>query len=339
VFSTQCVYIKTRAPLPKKSDAFPITFGVFGFCWAKTRIAHQLVERLLGRNPSAVRMQIVSHYRRTAGRVYDERVFEPKRSFPFMLSALRNIAKRQRHKTVTKSLFGLSSLVLVCIALTSLSAAQGPEITSVGAITTQQFQTIVITGTGFGTHKPYTADSDFISFLDTTKGWQAGYKGCLLGFCTTDTVTLIVHEWTDTKIVVGGFRGAWGTENFTLSVGDSEQISVFNPQTSAGPAQMTVTIVGEKTTTTLGSNPNPSNDGETVTFTAKVESSSGPPPNGESVSFMQGKTTLGAGTLSGGTATFKTSKLAKGTHSITAVYRGDADFAKSTSKPVNQVVE
>ena len=256
-----------------------------------------------------------------------------------MHSAHTSVAKRRRLITVAQLRFKVSALLLVCMAAASLATAQSPEITSVSTITTQQFQTIVITGTGFGTHKSYTGDSDYISFLDTTKKWQAGYKGCLLGFCTTDTVTLIVHKWTDTKIVVGGFKGAWGTDNYTLSVGDSEEISVFNPQTSAGPAQKTVTIVGEKTTTTLGSNPNPSNDGETVTFTAKVDSKSGPPPDGESVSFMQAKTTLGTGTLSGGTATFMTSKLGKGTHSITAVYAGDADFAGSTSKPDKQVVQ
>jgi hypothetical protein len=253
-----------------------------------------------------------------------------------MDSALTNI---KLPDLIAKFILRLSSLMLIGVTVTSLAVAQAPEIKSVSRITTQQFQTITITGTGFGTHKHYTGDSDFISFLDTTGKWQAGYKGCLLGFCTTDTVTLVVHKWTDTKIVVGGFSGAWGTDDYTLHKGDSEQISVFNPQTSSGPAQMTVTIVGEETTTTIDSDPNPSNDGETVTFTAKVDSSAGPPPDGESVSFMHGKTKLGTGTLSGGTATFMTSKLSKGTHSVTAVYAGDADFADSTSKPVKQVVQ
>jgi len=250
-----------------------------------------------------------------------------------------HITTAGRPGVLAKLIFRCWSLMLVCIAAASPAMAQSPEITSISKITTQQFQTITITGSGFGTHKAYTGDSDYISFLDTTKKWQAGYQGCLLGFCTTDTVTLIVHEWTDTKIIVGGFSGDWGSDGFTLSVGDSEQISVFNPQTSAGPAQKTVTIVGETTTTTLGSMPNPSDVDESVTFTAKVDSKSGPPPDGESVSFMQGKTTLGTGTLSGGTATFMTSKLGKGTHSITAVYAGDADFAGSTSKPDKQVVQ
>jgi uncharacterized repeat protein (TIGR03803 family) len=92
------------------------------------------------------------------------------------------------------------------------------------------------------------------------------------------------------------------------------------------------------TTNTLSSSLNPSTQGQAVTFTAAVTSKNGAPPNGETVSFMNGKATLGTGTLSAGSASFTTSTLKVGTHSITAVYAGDATFAASTSKPVKQVV-
>src|SRR5437870_5373223 len=49
-------------------------------------------------------------------------------------------------------------------------------------------------------------------------------------------------------------------------------------------------------------------------------------------------TTLGTGTLSGGTATFSTTSLAVGSHSITAQYLGDGNFLTSTSTAVSQVV-
>jgi uncharacterized repeat protein (TIGR03803 family) len=96
------------------------------------------------------------------------------------------------------------------------------------------------------------------------------------------------------------------------------------------PAKLT------KTTTTLTSSPNPSTDGQPVTFTAVVTPA---PPNGETVSFMKGKTVLGTGTLSGGSASFITSTLKVGATSVTAVYGGDPDFKVSKSKPVKQVVE
>ena len=95
----------------------------------------------------------------------------------------------------------------------------------------------------------------------------------------------------------------------------------------------------EPTTTTLTSYPNPSTDGQAVTFTAVVSSSDGPPPDGEIVSFMHGKTVLGTAMLSGGKATFSDSTLTPGaTTPVTAVYPGDSTFLTSTSNVVKQVV-
>src|SRR5208337_2343958 len=85
------------------------------------------------------------------------------------------------------------------------------------------------------------------------------------------------------------------------------------------------------TTTTLTSAPNPSTYGQAVTFTAVVTSALGAPPNGETVTFMQGKNVLGTGALSGGSASFTTSMLARGTDTVKAVYAGDSNFAGSTS--------
>jgi len=102
----------------------------------------------------------------------------------------------------------------------------------------------------------------------------------------------------------------------------------------------TCSATKETTTTKLTSSPNPSADGQSVTFSAVVSSSIGAPPNEESVSFKSGTTTLGTGTLSGGTATFSDSTLKAGaTTSVTAVYPGDSSFLASTSNVVKQVVE
>jgi hypothetical protein len=92
------------------------------------------------------------------------------------------------------------------------------------------------------------------------------------------------------------------------------------------------------TTTTLTSSPNPSAYGQAVTFTAAVTSSIGSPPDGETITFKQGATVLGTGTLSGGAATLSKLTLGVGTKSVTAVYGGDSNFAASTSKAVSQVV-
>jgi len=54
---------------------------------------------------------------------------------------------------------------------------------------------------------------------------------------------------------------------------------------------------------------------------------------------MKGKTVLGTGSLSGGSASFTTAKLPVGTDSITAIYGGDSNFDASTSNVVAQVVK
>jgi hypothetical protein len=97
-------------------------------------------------------------------------------------------------------------------------------------------------------------------------------------------------------------------------------------------------VVIARTTTTLASAPNPSSYGQAIEFTATVTSSGSAPPDGETVTFTQGSTVLGTGTLSGGVAELSTSGLGAGTVEVVAAYNGDANFGASTSKPVKQVV-
>jgi hypothetical protein len=93
------------------------------------------------------------------------------------------------------------------------------------------------------------------------------------------------------------------------------------------------------TTTTLSSSLNPSVYRQAVTFTANVTSNIGTPPDGETVAFMEGTTSLGTGTLSGGSASFTTSALLVGTQRITAQFGGDSSFSMSTSAVTKQVVD
>jgi hypothetical protein len=88
------------------------------------------------------------------------------------------------------------------------------------------------------------------------------------------------------------------------------------------------------TTTTLTSSVNPTNFGQSTTFTATVSPSTAT----GTVTFLDGASSIGTGTLSGGTATFATGTLAVGAHSITAVYGSDASNAGSTSTALTQTV-
>jgi uncharacterized protein (TIGR03437 family) len=71
-----------------------------------------------------------------------------------------------------------------------------------------------------------------------------------------------------------------------------------------------------QTVVDLTSSLNPSTAGQPVTFTALVSADNG------TVTFLDGTTTLSTVTLSGGRATYTTSALAAGTHTIAATYSG-----------------
>jgi hypothetical protein len=82
-----------------------------------------------------------------------------------------------------------------------------------------------------------------------------------------------------------------------------------------------------RTSTTLTSSANPSRYGQTVTLTARVTSAAGPVTG--MVTFYDGSNPLNTVPLSGGVATLSTSSLGAGSHSITAVYAGNANLATS----------
>jgi uncharacterized delta-60 repeat protein len=96
------------------------------------------------------------------------------------------------------------------------------------------------------------------------------------------------------------------------------------------------------TTTTLASSLNPSNYGDTVTFTATVSAVGAFAPTG-TVDFYDGATLLDTAplvvTINGvATAVFTISTLSPGTHNIRAIYDGDANNMSSTSAYLSQVV-
>jgi minor extracellular serine protease Vpr len=103
-----------------------------------------------------------------------------------------------------------------------------------------------------------------------------------------------------------------------------------------GTSNTVVQVVKAAVSTVLTSSPNPSSYGDAVTFTATLSPA---PPDGETVTFMDGSAVLGTGTLSSGVASFITaSPLKVGSHSIKAVYAGDGAFAASTSAVLKQAV-
>jgi hypothetical protein len=95
-------------------------------------------------------------------------------------------------------------------------------------------------------------------------------------------------------------------------------------------------VVQQATSTaTLTSLPNPSGQGEAVTFTARISSPTVTPKG--PVTFTAGKTVLGTAQLSSGKASLTIASLAAGSTVVTATYSGDSNIAPSSAS-VTQTV-
>ncbi|HWE02568.1 MAG TPA: Ig-like domain-containing protein, partial [Tepidisphaeraceae bacterium] len=129
----------------------------------------------------------------------------------------------------------------------------------------------------------------------------------------------------------------------SLSAGSHSITSVyagnanFNGSTSSA---LTKVVSGADTAVTEVTASSVTIFGQPATFTATV-SVTGPGagvPTG-AVSFYDGSTLLGTGTINGsGVATFTSTTLSDGSHSVTSVYDGDSSFNGSTSAAVMQTV-
>ena len=151
---------------------------------------------------------------------------------------------------------------------------------------------------------------------------------------------LTVAQLDATSNVAGSFTysPAPGT---VLGGGPNQILSVtFTPSDTVNlsPTTQTVGITVNQAgaAASLTSNDNPSLAQTAVMFSVTLSSTVGTPTG--SVTFLDGTTPLAASTLSGGAATLTVSSLAMGTHSITAVYSGDANFLGTTSATLSQSV-
>jgi large repetitive protein len=108
-----------------------------------------------------------------------------------------------------------------------------------------------------------------------------------------------------------------------------------NNATSTSNAVTQTVQNGTVTSLSLSAGANPSTAGQSLTFKATVT----PSAAAGTITFFDGVTQIGQGTLSGGTASLTTSALTAGAHSLTAVYGGDANDGGSTSTALSQNVK
>ena len=154
------------------------------------------------------------------------------------------------------------------------------------------------------------------------------------GATTLTTVTLNASGMAtlSTAALTAGIHSITATYN-----GDPNNEILGSPQATLSQD------VQAPSSISVASSLNPSNYGNSVTFTATVTPGAPYlPPQGktETVNFLDGTTQIGSATLSTTTneATFTTSTLVVGQHSITAVYVADESNGASTSPAITQTV-
>ena len=158
-------------------------------------------------------------------------------------------------------------------------------------------------------------------------------KGWIVGTSLTGNGSLHAFLWTPTAgmkdlSVVAGLNKS--LQPYWVQVNDFGVIAV---STNTGLRMLTPIM-----RTTATSSANPSKFGQAVTFTAKVTSIAGAPPDGEVVQFKMGGSVIGTGTLSNGVAQLTTSTIPVGSHIMTILYVGDANYLSGSYTSINQVV-
>jgi hypothetical protein len=167
-----------------------------------------------------------------------------------------------------------------------------------------------------------------------TIGTAIALKATLTSTAGTPTGTVYFMDGTNTlgsAVLSSGSASysatalAVGTHTITARYsGDSSFVTVTS-------TAQTVTITLITPSVALTATPTTAQVGTAITLSATV-TGTGATPSG-TVKFLDGTTVLSTFTLAGtsGVATYSATALAVGTHSITAVYSGDANFASITS--------
>ncbi|MFO0678855.1 MAG: Ig-like domain-containing protein [Polyangiaceae bacterium] len=187
---------------------------------------------------------------------------------------------------------------------------------------------VTVTVTSSGTPSAYGSSVTFEATVASGGATPTGTVTFTEGVILLGTTTL--DGSGKGSIAVGTLSGGSHSITATYS-GDAEH--------AGGSSGAFVQVVSRApTASVITSSVNPSVSGQSVVFTATVTS----PVSGSitgTVTFSDGSTILGARALdASGVATFTTSQLSVGAHSIVASFDGDTNFGASTSMAYVQTV-
>jgi hypothetical protein len=239
----------------------------------------------------------------------------------------------------------VSCVVDVEFAPTTLLATSGTL--SISDNARGSLQRVNLLGTGLAASTTYLTSSANPSSAGQAVTFTAGVVPVVLGVSVQPTGSVTFFNGTTaigTATLPQSDSATLTTS--TLPAGTNAITAVYNSDSNF--AQSTSNVVNQvvnsanqvNTTTSLMSSVNPSTAGQSVTFSVTVAgtTSNSPLPTG-TVTFYDGTSPLGSNTLNGSAQTsFSTASLSTGSHSITAVYGSDANYATSTSPAVTQAV-
>lgn len=191
------------------------------------------------------------------------------------------------------------------VAGTATSVTSTPTSSTYGQSVT--FTATVTSGGGIPT-------GTVVFTVDGTDQSPSAVDGTGVAQLTTSSLGVASHTVSARFVPDGG--------PFALSAGD--------------PIDHVVSVAG--TSTSVASSANPAGSGESVTFTATVTGVSGT-PTGPVVFTIDAVDTAPVALEAGGTATYTTSALTAGSHTVEARYEGSATHsASSTTEALVQVV-
>ena len=144
-----------------------------------------------------------------------------------------------------------------------------------------------------------------------------------------------VRDSTRAKVLgtamLHGGSASYSTSALVVGTNGVKAVYAGDLNFAASTSKAVQQVVDKATTAvTLTSSQNPSTTGQAVMFTAIVTTPFGNLPTG-TVTFYDGSMALKSAGLISGQATFTSSKLIKGTHTITAKFSGGWNFSPSAA--------
>jgi hypothetical protein len=187
----------------------------------------------------------------------------------------------------------------------------------------------------------FAADINFLVSTSPTVNYTVTKAAPAILWATPSSITYgTALSATQLNATSGGIAGTlvYSPVSGTVLGAGAQTLSVtFTPTDTSdyNTANGSVTLTVNKATPTLSvaTSGTPSTYGTSITFTATISSG----PTG-TVTFYDNGTPVGTGTVGGTTASFSSTALTAGSHTITAGWTGNSNYNAVTSGGITQVV-